>query len=256
MKSRTKSIIAAIIAFAMIATSYVVALPASAETAEAVNVIINGDFESGSTNPWIIYAETALSNEAHGGSYALCLSCNASYGKAARQTGIAYEANTDYILTFWAKGASGTEGTKGYHAGVYATSGSTKIESLYFGVTTDWRQYTVNFNSGEYTDGFINFSASSAPDHAEVIIDDLVLVKVSEPEPEEGEIFMVVEDQPEFPGGTAALLRGCFMRTAQSSAPPTAAATPCACLLPADPHPIRNASGRKASRLKRTPITS
>ena len=186
MKSRTKSIIAAIIAFAMIATSYVVALPASAETAEAVNVIINGDFESGSTNPWIIYAETALSNEAHGGSYALCLSCNASYGKAARQTGIAYEANTDYILTFWAKGASGTEGTKGYHAGVYATSGSTKIESLYFGVTTDWRQYTVNFNSGEYTDGFINFSASSAPDHAEVIIDDLVLVKVSEPEPEEG----------------------------------------------------------------------
>ena len=38
-----------------------------------------------------------------------------------------------------------------------------------------------------------------------VDLDDYDVVEV-EPEPEEEEIFMVVEDQPEFPGGTAALL--------------------------------------------------
>jgi protein TonB len=38
-----------------------------------------------------------------------------------------------------------------------------------------------------------------------VDLDEYDVVEV-EPEPEEEEIFMVVEDQPEFPGGTAALL--------------------------------------------------
>ena len=47
---------------------------------------------------------------------------------------------------------------------------------------------------------------ASTEDNVEwVDIDDYDVVTV-EPEPEEEEIFMVVEDQPEFPGGTAALL--------------------------------------------------
>ena len=47
---------------------------------------------------------------------------------------------------------------------------------------------------------------ASTEDNTEwVDIDDYDVVTV-EPEPEEEEIFMVVEDQPEFPGGTAALL--------------------------------------------------
>jgi len=47
---------------------------------------------------------------------------------------------------------------------------------------------------------------ASVEDNVEwVDIDDYDVVTV-EPEPEEEEIFMVVEDQPEFPGGTAALL--------------------------------------------------
>jgi protein TonB len=47
---------------------------------------------------------------------------------------------------------------------------------------------------------------ASTEDNVEwVDIDDYDIVTV-EPEPEEEEVFMVVEDQPEFPGGTAALL--------------------------------------------------
>lgn len=47
---------------------------------------------------------------------------------------------------------------------------------------------------------------ASTEDNVEwVDLDDYDVVEV-EPEPEEEEIFMVVEDQPEFPGGTAALL--------------------------------------------------
>ncbi|MBR2395605.1 MAG: energy transducer TonB [Bacteroidaceae bacterium] len=47
---------------------------------------------------------------------------------------------------------------------------------------------------------------ASTEDNIEwVDIDEYDVVTV-EPEPEEEEIFMVVEDQPEFPGGTAALL--------------------------------------------------
>lgn len=47
---------------------------------------------------------------------------------------------------------------------------------------------------------------ASTEDNVEwVDLDDYDVVEV-EPEPEDEEIFMVVEDQPEFPGGTAALL--------------------------------------------------
>ena len=47
---------------------------------------------------------------------------------------------------------------------------------------------------------------ASTEDNVEwVDLDDFDVIEV-EPEPEEEEIFMVVEDQPEFPGGTAALL--------------------------------------------------
>ncbi|MBR3660186.1 MAG: energy transducer TonB [Bacteroidaceae bacterium] len=47
---------------------------------------------------------------------------------------------------------------------------------------------------------------ASTEDNVEwVDLDDYDVVEV-EPEPEEEDIFMVVEDQPEFPGGTAALL--------------------------------------------------
>lgn len=47
---------------------------------------------------------------------------------------------------------------------------------------------------------------ASTEDNVEwVDLDEYDVVEV-EPEPEEEEIFMVVEDQPEFPGGTAALL--------------------------------------------------
>lgn len=47
---------------------------------------------------------------------------------------------------------------------------------------------------------------ASTEDNVEWVDLDTYDVVEVEPEPEEEEIFMVVEDQPEFPGGTAALL--------------------------------------------------
>ena len=145
-------------------------------------LVKNGDFETGTDDPWLLYENSAIVSEAYEGDYALRLSGSSSYAKVARQNGITLEANTDYTISLWAKGATGTTGTKGYHAGVYAASGSTKIDSVYFGVTSDWGQYSFNFNSGDYTEFFVNFSASSSPDGAEVIVDNIVIEKVAEPD--------------------------------------------------------------------------
>ncbi|MBO4934139.1 MAG: carbohydrate binding domain-containing protein, partial [Clostridia bacterium] len=181
MKSRMKSVIAALLAFAMIATSYV-ALPASAKTA-GDNLIVNGGFEDG-TDGWLIYSGTTLSTEAHTGSNALSLFGSNKYEKVARQTGIALEANKDYTFTFWAKVASNSAqgASKGFHIYIMDKSGATKIGTVYFGLTSDWREYTVDFNSGDFTECYINISTPSAPDGGIAVIDDLVMQKVEDPD--------------------------------------------------------------------------
>ncbi|MBQ9557011.1 MAG: carbohydrate binding domain-containing protein [Clostridia bacterium] len=180
MKSRIKSIIAAILAFAMIATSYVVAFPASAATTED-NLIVNGGFENG-LDGWLIYADSAISTDAHSGTGAVSISAADKYAKVLRQEGIALEANTDYVFTFWAKGAADSTGTKGFHAYVYDSTGKTKLGNVYFGITSAWGQYTIEFNSGEFTECYVNFTTPSAPDGGVAVIDDAVLLKVEEPD--------------------------------------------------------------------------
>lgn len=91
------------------------------------NIIANPGFEDGSVEPWLVYNGTALTNEAHGGSRALCLFSNMSEAKAARQTAIAVQPDTDYSLTFWAKAKDNTTGTKPYICSVYGGSANASV---------------------------------------------------------------------------------------------------------------------------------
>ena len=117
------------------------------------NLIANPGFEDVSVEPWLIYNGTSLTDEAHGGSRALCLFANASEAKAARQTAIAVEPGTDYSLTFWAKADENSTGTKPYVCTVYGGSANAAV-------TFD----TIPEKSGSYD--AIRFSLSSLyPDY-------------------------------------------------------------------------------------------
>ena len=162
MKANFKRFIAALLALTMTAALCAVSLPVSAKTAEATNLIANPGFETGTADPWLLYADSALVSDAYEGSYALRVCSNGSYAKAARQQNIPFEANTDYVLTYWAKGDPNTDGTKGYHT--YIVGGSdyhNTLASNSINLSSEWTQYTIEFNSGEYTFGYVNFSCGS-----------------------------------------------------------------------------------------------
>lgn len=91
------------------------------------NLIVNPGFEDDSVDPWILYNGTALTDDVHGGSRALCLYANASEAKAARQTAVAVEPGTDYSLTFWAKAEENMSGTKPYVCSVYGGSANATV---------------------------------------------------------------------------------------------------------------------------------
>ena len=173
MKSAVKSIIALILALTLTATVCSAALSAGAKTADTVNVIVNGDFESGSTDPWVLSSDASLASVGHTGPKSLRLLGQTYYATPAKQEGITLIPNTDYTFSFWAKGDAATEGTKPYCLYIY--SGSNKICDKWFNKDGDWKQYSVTFNSGAYTECFVKFTCSGTPDGSAIFIDDVAL---------------------------------------------------------------------------------
>ena len=90
-------------------------------------LVKNGDFEDAAVDPWIIYNDSFITNDAHGGSRALRLMAAAKNAKTAKQTGITVSPNTDYTLTFWAKGENDNTGTKPYIGYVYGDSANASV---------------------------------------------------------------------------------------------------------------------------------
>ena len=161
------------------------------ETPAYTNLMVNGDFETGSFNDgwdqsW--YAPSIVTSPVHGGTYAMKTTNTANqYQTMIKTKAIALAANTDYTLTFWYY----YEGTA-TNAGAYVFikgNGSTDIKNVTADGSTAgvWKQASVTFNTGSYTSVTLFFQNKTANAGGSFYFDDVVLYdpnENAEPDPE------------------------------------------------------------------------
>ncbi|OXS58411.1 hypothetical protein B1A99_14480 [Cohnella sp. CIP 111063] len=140
-----------------------------AASAASVNLIANGDFESGNLDGWNTSGNSkfkATDSEARGGSYAL------EIGGPQNWNGIKYtadvEPNTNYALKFYGKGAGGAA----YK--VLQASDEAQLTEHYTGANDNWTLYTVEFNSGA-NDGVVIYLSDAG---GVAFYDDFTLERV------------------------------------------------------------------------------
>lgn len=143
--------------------------------------IINGDLETGDIAPWDnLWGSCPTAEVIEGGKdSAYALNIVSKTWNHVRQTGIAVEANTDYKITVWAKNAA--------NMCLLVKDGGDTTDIANVGVNAgdEWTQFTVEFNSGEFTS--IIFSLMGGEGDSQYgIFDNIVMEKVGgeEPEPE------------------------------------------------------------------------
>ncbi len=144
---------------------------------EGENLIVNGGFETGELAPWDNlwnWTSPSIVEDAHTGKYALKYSAAGAWQHVRQIVGV--EANTDYVLTLWAKDANALTFL------VKDGADTTNIKEGYSEAGSEWKQYTVEFNSGDNTS--IIFTLMSNGANATAIIDDIVLAKASDVAPE------------------------------------------------------------------------
>lgn len=145
--------------------------------------LTNGGFEQG-LDGWTAKSHTAISeDDSHSGVKSLLLSCDQAWGEALTRT-VAVEANTDYVLSFWYKRASG-----GGAWDVYALDASDfSLIALTEGVawmtdtSKEWVCHTVGFHSGDRTSVFLKWCPESA-NSGNLLLDDVTLVVKGEEPP-------------------------------------------------------------------------
>ena len=156
---------------------------------EVENLVENGGFETGDFNTgwdksW--YAPSIVTDIVHSGTYAMKTGNTASqYQTMIKSKAITVTANTDYALSFWyyydgsATNAAAYVFIKG--------NGSTDIKNVTTASpTAEWKQATVEFNTGSYTSITLFFQNKTANAGGNFYFDDVVLysLAVEEPEPE------------------------------------------------------------------------
>ncbi len=132
------------------------------------NVLQNGDFETGDTTGWtnLYDACTLAMTGGHTGSYGL--NFQGGQWNQMRQK-VSVQANTNYVLTGWAKNASSASFL------VKDGNDSTNIAQITIGSGSDWKKYSVTFNTGDYTSIYVGMMAGSNGGSA--IVDDISLEK-------------------------------------------------------------------------------
>ena len=163
--------------------------PVEPETPSVDSLIVNGDFETGSKDPWTSGSSSAAitvnTANAHGGSYgAMIPARNRTF--TAKQA-VTVKANTNYTVTFWYKS---TDAAQEIHLlfGVYdASATASNNEPLASQVAldnskSDWTQVTYVFNSGSNTSVLVAFGSdnSSCLVKDYIYVDDIVMVEGGE----------------------------------------------------------------------------
>ena len=137
----------------------------------------NGDFEMQGQD-WAFNSGThAFVSDAHGGNYALQLTNPGMWAEGAIQT-VAVEPNTDYVITWWYKAASGT-GT----FNLFVMDGSSfanmtgKDGKAYMkDYTGAWEQGSYTVNTGSATTMMLKWSTEGS-NPGTILIDDIVVAK-------------------------------------------------------------------------------
>lgn len=157
--------------------------------ADASNLIVNGDFESGKLAPWESGSETrtTVTGDVYkSGSYSLKIQGDSSY-PYVRQLPLAVEAGTDYRLSFYAKTESAAAILQ--YRVASADSSNTAIQDLTAtDASGDWKLYQTSFNSGNHTSVRVVLKATGT-----VYFDEVILEKVKTGE---SEMANILPDDP------------------------------------------------------------
>ena len=191
MNTHFRKVLALLMAVAMLCT----VLPLSGLSVAAANVdlMVNGNFETGNGNGWRMESGTTVTDaEKHGGSYAIKTTNTATkYQLMMRQT-FDVQANTDYVFTFWYKYAGSNSGPS-FYAIVKDGSESVSLNDANSRVSPSgsaWTKVSYTVNSGDYTTLTLVMQNRTAGDGGTYYFDDFSFVG---PEPVE------MPDQPANP---------------------------------------------------------
>ena len=212
MQAKLRRVLSVLAVLAMLCTLLPLsAISVAAEASE--NLIVNGDFESGSVGSlpsgWTAYQEPAHTStaQAHGGAQGAALAWR-NCRHVLRQD-VTVTPNTEYTVTAWYKftGQSANGRDVDYTLGAYVTGsdskgnqkgGGTRIDltvddAIMSHENTEWTQVTYTFNSGSYTQVRIAFTGNDAnatqpASNAFAFVDDVVMTANStQPEqPDDG----------------------------------------------------------------------
>ena len=193
MKSTLRRAFAVVLSLAMLCTL----LPLTVAAAD-VDLMVNGDFETGNGDGWKLESGTSVTTaDVYEGSYALKTTNTASkYQTMARQY-IEVKANSDYVFTFRYKYV-GSNSAPQFYAIMKdgAESSNLNDDSRTISAATNvWTKVSFTFNSGENDQVVVVMQNRTASDGGTYYFDDFSMVG---PEPEE--IVEPVNPVPEVSG--------------------------------------------------------
>ena len=134
------------------------------------NLLENGTFATGDLTGWQnLYGSCTTSIvEGYNSTYGLQITTSGAWNMVRQKVNV--DADTDYVLTIWAKAGS--------HMTLLVKDGGDTTNVAQAGLSgTDWTKYTIKFNSGDYTSIYVCIMGSQAD--ATVIVDSAALVKGS-----------------------------------------------------------------------------
>ena len=145
------------------------------EVPEDFGRIENGGWEDGSTG-WTLKYGSVTDEAAYSGSYSLKSNSNTKYGVYASNS-FDCVANSDYTFSFRIKLAGdAADGVTPQHR-LYVKDGTESATLKQLNITdatTEWKQYSVTVNSGDYTSIYFSF-AQGINDGGACYIDDVIV---------------------------------------------------------------------------------
>ena len=162
--------------------------------------LVNGDFETGISNPWenLWGSNTVTMVAGHDSSYGMKV--NANQYTVVRQK-VTVEKNTDYVITLWSRNSAGGSLL------IKDSADSQNIVNQSLNSSSTWVKTEVEFNSGNNTFVYVGFMGGYNGSSYEV--DDVVMAKKAAPEPVFGVVnggFENGKDGWTFGSGTNALV--------------------------------------------------
>ncbi len=143
----------------------------SMEMANVSNLIVNGDFESGSLAGFDVYQSTALfEGAAYSGAYGAHLKGDGSWGALLEQKSIPVEEGKTYVLSFWYKANAG-----GTNITLFGSSTNTQYAYIW-AAAGEWTQFTATFTPVGDTTVWFNACGAGNGIAEDVYLDDIGLV--------------------------------------------------------------------------------